>query len=286
LPKGLKFTAAAIVWPWMIFTAVVYGIILVGGFVHDIGRGDMSFTWRHLTTAFEVEWQDGMALRGSAWDSLLTTLEVAAISAPITAGLGILLAWLIARQEFRGRRLLEFMTMLSFAIPGTVVGVSYIMAFNVPPVELTGTALILILCFVFRNLPVGVRGGIAALAQIDRSLDEASATMGASAVQTLRRVVLPLMRPAIITALAFSFVHAMTAVSAVIFLVSARHNLATVYIVGRVEAGEMALAIAYSTALILIMLAVVLGIEKFVGRAEIARRADGAPLPTTTRAGA
>jgi iron(III) transport system permease protein len=286
LPKELKFTAAAIVWPWMIFTAVVYGIILVGGFVHDIGRGDMNFTWRHLITAFEVEWQDGMALRGSAWDSLLTTLEVAAISAPLTAGLGILLAWLIARQEFRGRRLLEFMTMLSFAIPGTVVGVSYIMAFNVPPVELTGTALILILCFVFRNLPVGVRGGIAALAQIDRSLDEASATMGASAVQTLRRVVLPLMRPAIITALAFSFVHAMTAVSAVIFLVSARHNLATVYIVGRVEAGEMALAIAYSTALILIMLAVVLGIEKFVGRAEIARRADGAPLPTTTRAGA
>ena len=286
LPKGLKFTAAAIVWPWMIFTAVVYGIILVGGFVHDIGRGDMSFTWRHLTTAFEVEWQDGMALRGSAWDSLLTTLEVAAISAPLTAGLGILLAWLIARQEFRGRRLLEFMTMLSFAIPGTVVGVSYIMAFNVPPVELTGTALILILCFVFRNLPVGVRGGIAALAQIDRSLDEASATMGASAVQTLRRVILPLMRPAIITALAFSFVHAMTAVSAVIFLVSARHNLATVYIVGRVEAGEMALAIAYSTALILIMLAVVIGIEKLVGRAEIARRAAGAPPPTPTRAGA
>ncbi len=286
LPKGLKFTAAAIVWPWIVFTAVVYGIILVGGFVHDIGRGDMSFTWRHLITAFEVEWQDGMALRGSAWDSLLTTLEVAAISAPLTAGLGILLAWLIARQEFRGRRLLEFMTMLSFAIPGTVVGVSYIMAFNVPPVELTGTALILILCFVFRNLPVGVRGGIAALAQIDRSLDEASATMGASAVQTLRRVVLPLMRPAIITALAFSFVHAMTAVSAVIFLVSARHNLATVYIVGRVEAGEMALAIAYSTVLILIMLVVVLGIEKLVGRAEMARRAAGAPAPAPIRAGA
>jgi iron(III) transport system permease protein len=105
-------------------------------------------------------------------------------------------------------------------------------------------------------------------------------------VQTLRRVVLPLMRPAIITALAFSFVHAMTAVSAVIFLVSARHNLATVYIVGRVEAGEMALAIAYSTALILIMLAVVIGIEKLVGRAEIARRAAGAPPPTPTRAGA
>jgi iron(III) transport system permease protein len=277
LPAGLKLTCGLVVWPWIAFTVAVYGIILVGGFVHDIGRGDMSFTWRHILTAFEVEWQDGPALRGSAWDSLLTTIEVAAIAAPITAFLGILLAWLIARQDFRGRRVLEFMTMLSFAIPGTVVGVSYVMAFNVPPIELTGTALILILCFVFRNLPVGVRGGLAALAQIDRSLDEASATMGAGAVDTLRRVVLPLMRPAIITALAFSFVHAMTAVSAVIFLVSARHNLATVYIVGRVEAGEMALAIAYSTVLIFIMLAVVLGIEKVVGRARLGRRVAASP---------
>jgi iron(III) transport system permease protein len=153
------------------------------------------------------------------------------------------------------------------------------MAFNVPPLELTGTSLILIICFVFRNLPVGVRGGIAALAQIDRSLDEASATMGAGAVATLRRVILPLMRPAIIAALAYSFVHAMTAVSAVIFLVSARHNLATVYIVGRVEAGEIALAIAYSSVLILIMLAVVLGIDTLVGRAQIGRRVPAAQMP-------
>jgi iron(III) transport system permease protein len=165
------------------------------------------------------------------------------------------------------------MTMLSFAIPGTVVGVSYIMAFNVPPIELTGTALILILCFVFRNLPVGVRGGIAALAQIDKLAGRGVGHHGRGRLQTLRRVVLPLLRPAIVTALAYSFVHAMTAVSAVIFLVSAQHNLATVYIVGRVEAGEMALAIAYSTVLIVIMLAVVLGIERWSG----ARRSPPAP---------
>jgi iron(III) transport system permease protein len=283
LPRGLKFACGAVAWPWMAFTAAVYGIIVVGGFVHDIGRGDLSFTWRHFITGFEVEWLEGPAFRGAAWDSLFTTIEVAAISAPLTAGLGILLAWLLSRQSFPGRRTLEFMTMLSFAIPGTVVGVSYIMAFNEPPVELTGTALILVICFVFRNLPVGVRAGIAALAQIDKSLDEASATMGGGALQTLRFIVLPLLRPAIVAALAFSFVHAMTAVSAVIFLVSARHNLATVYIVGRVEAGEMALAIAYSTVLIVVMLAVVLGIEKLVGRAQIGRRA---PPVTPMRAGA
>ena len=283
LSRGLSWACGLAAWPWMIFTATVYAVILVGGFVHDIGRGDMRFTWRHILTGFEIDWSSALPFRGAAWDSLFTTIEVAAIAAPLTAGLGILLAWLLSRQSFPGRKTLEFMTMLSFAIPGTVVGVAYIMAFNVPPVELTGTAIILVVCFVFRNLPVGVRGGMAALAQIDRSLDEASATMGGGAVATLRRVILPLLRPAIIAALAFSFVHAMTAVSAVIFLVSARHNLATVYIVGRVEAGEMALAIAYSSVLIVIMLAVVLGIEKLVGRAQIGRRATvSAPM----RAGA
>jgi len=273
LPRGLAMGCGAIALPWAAFTAVIYGIIMVGGFVHDIGRGDMTITWRHFVTAFEVEMQAGSAaFRGAAWDSLFTTLEVSAISAPLTAGMGIMLAWLLARQVFPGRRTLEFMAMLSFAIPGTVVGVSYIMAFNVPPIELTGTAMILIICFVFRNLPVGVRGGIAALSQIDRSLDEASATMGAGAFTTLRRVILPLLRPAIVAALAYSFVHAMTGVSAIIFLVSAKYNMATAYIVGRVEAGEIALAIAYSSLLIVLMLIVVLGIERVVGRVQIGRR--------------
>src|SRR5262249_58012082 len=87
--------------------------------------------------------------------------------------------------------------LLSFAIPGTVIGVSYILAFNVPPVELTGTGVILVLCFVFRNMPVGVRAGIAALSQIDRSLDEASLTLGARTGTTMRRGVLPPLPPAV-----------------------------------------------------------------------------------------
>ena len=78
------------------------------------------------------------------------------------------------------------------------------------------------ICFVFRNMPVGVRAGIATLSQIDKSLDEASLTLGARSCTTLRRVVLPLLRPAIVASLVYSFVRAMTAVSAVIFLVTAR----------------------------------------------------------------
>jgi len=172
---------------------------------------------------------------------------------------------------------------VAFAVPGTVIGVAYIVAFNVPPLELTGGLAILVICFVFRNMPVGVRAGVAALAQIDRSLDEASSTLRADTPTTLRRVVLPLLRPAIVTTLVFSFTHAMTAVSAVIFLATARYNLATVYIIGRVEAGEYPLAIAYSTVLIVFMLAVLLAVQALTGETRIGRRQRGAAADSGTR---
>jgi iron(III) transport system permease protein len=216
---------------------------------------------------------------GSAWNSLFTTLEVALISAPLTAAVGLLTAYLLTRQQFSGRRSFEFGTMLSFAIPGTVVGVSYILAFNVPPIEITGTGLILVMCFVFRNMPVAVRSGIATMSQIDKSLDEASLTLGARSFGTVRRIMLPLLRPAVIASLVYSFVRAMTAVSAVIFLVSAEYNMATSYIVGRVEAGEFGLAIAYSSVLILIMLLAILLIQLLVGERRLGRRAATAIPP-------
>ena len=153
-----------------------------------------------------------------------------------------------------------------------MVGVSYILAFNAPPIELTGTGLILVICFVFRNMPVGVRSGIAALSQIDHSLDEASLMLGARSFTTVRRVILPLLRPAIIASMIYAFVRAMTSVSAVIFLVSAQYNMATAYIVGRVEAGEFGLAIAYSSVLIVIMLLAILLIQLLVGERSLGRR--------------
>ncbi|HSE79046.1 MAG TPA: ABC transporter permease subunit, partial [Alphaproteobacteria bacterium] len=234
---------------------------------------DHSFTLEHYWTAFGVEVTNGgLHLVGSAWDSFLTTIYISAVSAPLTAAIGLLTAYLLTRQRFAGQRSFEFGTMLSFAIPGTVIGVSYILAFNVPPIELTGTGIILIICFVFRNMPVGVRAGIATLSQIDKSLDEASLTLGAKSSTTVRKVVLPLLRPAIIAALVYSFVRAMTAVSAVIFLVTAEYNMATAYIVGRVENGEYGLSIAYSSVLIVVMLLAITLIQFAVGERRLGRR--------------
>jgi iron(III) transport system permease protein len=272
LPRGLRWLCYGIALPWAALTLVIYATIFVGGFVKSVGR-DYSFTLSHFLAGFAVELGSrGLHFTGAAWPSLATTLTIATIAAPLTAAVGLLTAWLLSRQDFAGKRAFEFGTLLSFAIPGTVVGISYILAFNVPPIELTGTAAILVISFVFRNMPVGVRAGIATLSQIDKSLDEASHTLGARSATTLRRVVLPLLRPAILASLVYSFVRAMTAVSAVIFLVTADYNMATAYIVGRVEAGEFGLAIAYSCVLIAIMLAVIGLIQLGVGERKLGRR--------------
>jgi iron(III) transport system permease protein len=272
LPRGLRWLCYGIAIPWALLTLVIYATIFVGGFVQSIGR-DYSFTLAHFLAAFGVEATPrGLHFYGAGWNSLTTTLVIATVAAPLTAGIGLLTAWLLSRQDFAGKRAFEFGTLLSFAIPGTVVGISYILAFNVPPIEITGTASILIICFVFRNMPVGVRAGIATLSQIDKSLDEASHTLGARSATTIRRVVLPLLRPAIVASLVYSFVRAMTAVSAVIFLVTAEYNMATAYIVGRVEAGEFGIAIAYSCVLIAIMLAVIGLIQLGVGERKLGRR--------------
>ncbi len=276
LPPRVRRLCLALAGPWLAFTLALYGFAFSGGFVKTWGR-DSSFTLAHFRTAFDLQWGEmGLVWAGTAWASLATTLKLAAIAAPLCAVLGLVISWLVARTAFAGQRLFEFAALLAFAIPGTVLGVSYILAFNVPPFELTGTGLVIVLCFVFRNLPVGVRAGSAAFAQIDRSLDEASTLLRAGTATTLRRVLLPLLKPALVAALVYAFVRSMTTVSAVVFLVTAENELATTYIIGRVGNGDYGVALAYCTVLIVLMTAATALIRMLVGQQRLGRREAGA----------
>jgi iron(III) transport system permease protein len=284
LNPGMRLACYFTAIPWAIFTVVLYGMIFYGSFVKRWGF-DNSLTLDNYSDAFGIGWSEhGIVWAGAAWDSFWTTLNISAIAAPLTAAVGLTTAYLLVRQNFRGKSAFEFGTMLSFAIPGTVIGVSYILAFNVPPFELTGTGVILVICFIFRNMPVGVRGGIAAMSQLDKSLDEASLTLGANSFTTFRRVILPLLRPAIVAALVYSFVRAITSVSAVIFLVSADHNMATSYIIGLVENGRYGVAIAYCSVLILVMLTAILVVNGLIGQRRLRRedRVEATPDKTST----
>ncbi|EHW4006162.1 ABC transporter permease [Escherichia coli] len=259
LPVTLVWSVVAILAIWIAFNALLYGSFTVNWGV------DYTLTLDNFIKLF------GQGMSDGAWPSLLDTLLYAGIAAPITAIFGLLIAWVVVRQQFKGKKTIEFTTMLCFAVPGTVAGVSYILAFNSAPVYLTGTAAIVIISMVMRNVPVGIRAGIAGLGQIDKSLDEASLSLRAGSLRTITHILLPLLRPAILSALIYSFVRAITTVSAIVFLVTPDTRVATAYILNRVEDGEYGVAIAYGSILIVVMLAIIFLFDWLIGEARISR---------------
>ncbi|MCL2894468.1 ABC transporter permease [Brenneria tiliae] len=264
LPVSLVWIVSILLYVWIAFNFLLYGSIFYGSFTVNWGV-DYTLTLANFSKLFGQGFSEG------AWPSMLDTLLFAGIAAPITALFGLLIAYIVVRQQFHGKKTIEFTTMLCFAVPGTVAGVSYILAFNNAPIYLTGTAAIVIISMVMRNVPVGIRAGIAGLGQLDKSLDEASLSLRAGSMRTVFYILLPLLRPAILSALIYSFVRAVTTVSAIIFLVTPDTRVATSYILNRVEDGEYGMAIAYGSILIVVMLAIIFLFDYLVGEARVSR---------------
>jgi iron(III) transport system permease protein len=244
----------ALAWAIGGLIGVLYGLVVYGSLVRLWGADD-TFTLQNYPQAWHLAWRD-------VRDSLVLAL----IAAPLTTALGFALAYLTERRHFLGRRALEALALVTFALPGTVAGIGYALAFSHAPLVLTGTASIVVLLFTFRNLPVGMKAAGAALSQIDPSLEEAARSLGAGPWATLRRVTTPLLAPAVFASLASALVRALTAVSAVIFVVSGSWNVVTVAILGLVETSELSQAAALSVSLVVIVLVLLGLIQLGMGR--------------------
>lgn len=237
-----------IVWPIDIFCLLVsifvfsfYLLIPLGGFFKVMGI-DYSFTLNHFKYVFDL----GMK-------SLKDTTILSLWATPITGILGMVIAFLIVRKKFWGKGFIEFTSLLAMAVPGTVLGLGYISAYNTKPLILTGTALIIVIAFIVRSIPVGVRSGVTALQQIDPAIEEAAQDLGASTTKVFTSVTLPLIKSAFFSGLVYTFVRSMTAVSAVIFLVTPKYQLLTASILSQVDNGRFGVASAFSTILIIIV---------------------------------
>ena len=246
---GLKSTEKAVKIPVFIamctlagIILLVYGVVLVGSFTKLWGY-DNTFTIANYVYVFKAGGQ-------YVWN----TLKIALVATPIGGLLSILIAYLVTRKRFVGRGAMEFVAMLNFAVPGVVVGIAYILAFNTPPFQLTGTVFIIMLVFIFRRMPVGIRDGIAQLQQTDPAIEEASSSLGAGFFRTFIRVTLPLVAPAFLSGMVYMFVRCMTAISAVIFVVSAGVQLLTVALLYEVDQANLAAAAAYGYVIIAIVL--------------------------------
>ena len=236
-------------WPLfafcMLIAAVIlllYGTVIFGSFVK---------TWGYNYSLTLDQYQKALAY---GWDSLKNSMILGLISAGIGGLLGMIIAYITAKRNYYGKRFIEVSSVLMFAVPGTVLGISYVLAFNTRPLVLTGTALILVIVFTFRNMPVAIESGTTTLLQIDNAIEEASTILGADTGYSFRRITLPMLRNAFFSGIVYSFTKAITAVSAVIFLVSARWNLVTSKIYSLFDQAKYSQAAAFVTMLVLILL--------------------------------
>jgi iron(III) transport system permease protein len=212
--------------------------------------------------------------KGSA-KALYNSLTIASLSGLFGAILGVFLAYVIARGKFRGRAILEGISIAGFTLPGTVMGIGYLLAFNKPPLWLTGTTTILIINCIFRHLAVGVEAGITKLQQLSIEVEEASLNLGASAATTFRRIVLPIIFPAFLYGFMYVFMTTMVSISSLIFLVSPGFSLASIYIFDAASWGYIGLASAVTlklVAVVAVCLAIIQYLSRWTGMSAIKRK--------------
>ncbi|WP_241521917.1 ABC transporter permease [Arthrobacter pityocampae] len=238
----------------------IYVTVFVGAFTAILGVNN-TFTLANYR----------YVLSGIGSDAMFTTTILALIATPIAGALGMILAWLVVRKIRRGRGALDFLGMLGLAVPGTVLGIGYAVAFNRPLIigniqllpalagggAIFGGALAIVMVYVIRSMPSGQRSGIASLQQIDPAIDEASTSLGASGFRTFWSITLPLIRPALLSGLTYAFARAMTTLSPIIFITTPQTKIMTSQILSEVDAGRFGNAFAYCTILIAIVLGVI-----------------------------
>jgi len=247
---------------------ILYVTIISGSFVKVWGV-DNSFTLQYYTASGvtdasfmerDLGGNFGLAL-------VLDSIKMMGIAAIIGGFFAIITGYVIARRKSTLTKLIGFLVLLPGALPGVVFGIGYIISFNAPfgrpDLALTGTIWIIVLLIVFTRLYAGVLSTQSVLQKTDYSMEEAAISLGASRFYTFRRVVFPVLKRPWLLSTLFIFVSGLCALSAVIFLISAKHQLASVAIYLFTEQGKFGVACALSTYLILVVL-IVMSLIRFI----------------------
>ena len=227
-------------------------------------------TWGYKFTPLTFKWFGQVFTRYHGLQAFRDSFVLSLIASPITALLSMIISYLVVKRKFRSKGFIEAVSMLAMAVPGTVLGVGYIRGFSGGLFHtgflqgLYGSAAILIIVFVVRSLPTGTRSGISALRQIDKSIEESAYDMGADSFKVFMTVTLPLIKDSFLSGLVTAFVRSITAISAIILLVTPQFLLITVQINEFAEKGAYSIACAFATILILITYGSVLLMNLFI----------------------
>lgn len=231
-----------------------YGSIFLGAFTKSI-RGKLYFSLEHF-----------QQLRMYNASTLGRSIAYALIVAVAGTIFGMLLSYYIERRRIPLRNATDFAATLPYMLPGTCFGIGYILAFNHPPLKLTGTAAIVILNMIFKQLPTTTKTTSAALSQISISVEQAARDLGASKFHVIRDIVFPNLKNAFLVGFINNFTSAMTTVGAVIFLIHPGKKIAVFALFDAVNSGEYGLASLIAAFIIAVTLLVNLGLSGIMTR--------------------
>ncbi|WP_455156753.1 ABC transporter permease [Treponema socranskii] len=250
-----------------LFVIVLYILVVFGSLFKIWGRNySLSLKWYQYI------------FKNNGYKVFLDSIWLSLIASPITAFISMIIAYLVVKRKFAGKGFMEFIAMLAMAVPGTVLGVGFIRGFNSGLFHsgfmqgLYGTGAILVIVFIVRSLPIGTRSGIAALRQIDKSIEESAYDLGADSFTVFTTVTLPLIKDSFFSGLVTTFVRSITAISAIILLVTPQFVLITVRINEHAEKGNYGIACAYATILIIITYTAITLMNLFTGKFGTSRK--------------
>ncbi len=248
--KGVRIPLTSVCVLVGVFVLGMYLLVPLGACFKQWGR---DFTL--VTTHFESVLVRGM-------QPFTDSLEMSLIAAVLTAFISMVIAYLVVKRKFFGKGFMEFVTMFAMAVPGTVLGIALLRGYitgigHSGFMVLVGTSTIIIVAFIVRSLPIGTRSAVAALNQIDKSIEESAYDLGAGSIKVFSSVTLPLISDSFFSSLVSTFARSITATSAVIFLISARHQLITPQIMTVVDRGKFSEACAYATIMMLMVYAAI-----------------------------
>lgn len=235
----------------------MFVITILYAFTKNFGN-DNSFTLDHLKNV----------VFSSSSPAVLNSLVLSLISALLAVVFGLVLAYIVNRKQFPGKRALDFAAVLPIALPGTFVGLALIVAFSKGPLMLQGSAVLIIIAMLLKQMPVAYRGITASFKQVDKSIEEASTNLGANSNQTLKTIVFPMLQKTIVANFVYSFMKNMNTLSTIIFLITPKWVVAAVSIFNYAETGTYYWAAAVAVGLMGATLGT-LGIIKLIFRDKV-----------------
>lgn len=248
IPKAVIFTVNSV---FVASIALLFMMVVLGAFVRIIG----------VNNAFTLD-NFGDAQGQSA---IINSVIVSFFAALIAGVIGMLQGFLLVRKPIPGKRAFEFLTMFGLAVPGTAMGIGYLILFSGEPFFWTGTLWLLVVNLAFRKIGVGMQAAISRMHQMDKSMEEASSDLGVGPYMTFFRIIVPLMTPSLIAGFVYAFMTTMVSVSSIIFLVSPGTELGATYILTVAQSGQVGLACAVSVVLIGIVV-LCMGLLKVIER--------------------